>query len=271
MRSEDLIMQDLAAIENKHVFFYDDNFAANKKRTKNLLKRIIKERNKTHHIQNLSAQVRVEVARDPELLDLMKEAGFTTFYIGFESVNPRTLKLYNKEQTLEDIKDSIKEIHKRSIKIHGMFVFGSDADGKETFKETLTFVKQNKIETVQFLIITPLPGTRHYKELDNEGRILCYEWERYDAFNAVFLPRKMSPYHLQLWTIKAMKSFYTIRRILKNLVKGRVFLAFLYAYGWLTLVKWSKNNKKIIKKLQEDSCKVFVPEFLKTSCPVLNR
>lgn len=271
MRSESLIMQDLAAVKKKHVFFYDDNFAANRKRTKSLLKRIIRERSKIHHIRNMSAQVRVEIARDPELLDLMKKAGFKTFYIGFESINPQTLKLYNKEQTLKDIKDAIKEIHKRGISIHGMFVFGSDADSKETFQETLKFVKQNKVDTVQFLIITPLPGTKHFKQLDHEGRILCYEWERYDAFNAVFLPKKMSPYHLQMWTIKAMKGFYTIRRILKNLVKGRLFIAYLYAYGWLSLVKWYKNNKKIIKKLQEDSYRVFIPEFLKTSCPVLNK
>ncbi|MBN2531761.1 MAG: B12-binding domain-containing radical SAM protein [Spirochaetales bacterium] len=270
MRSEDLIMQDLASINNKHVFFYDDNFAANKKRTKSLLKRIIQERNITHHVQTFSAQVRVDVARDAELLDLMKKAGFIIFFIGFESINPQTLKLYNKEQTLMDIKDAINEIHKRNIAIHGMFVFGSDADGKETFKETLSFVKQNKVDTVQFLIITPLPGTKHFEQLDNEQRILCYEWDRYDAFNTVFLPKRMSPYHLQIWTIKAMKGFYTITRILKNLIKGRLLFAFFYAYGWLTLVKWSKKNKQILKKLQEDSIRVFVPEFLKTSCPVVH-
>ncbi|MBN2440264.1 MAG: B12-binding domain-containing radical SAM protein [Spirochaetales bacterium] len=270
MRSESLIMKDLAAIENKYVFFYDDNFAANRERTKKLLKRIIAERGTTHHVQQFSAQVRVDIARDPELLDLMKQAGFRTFYIGFESINPQTLELYNKSQTIDDIKEGITEIHKRGISIHGMFVFGSDADGKATFKETNKFVKQNKIETVQYLILTPLPGTEHFNKLKTEGRILCNEWERYDAFNAVFLPKKMSPYHLQIWTIKAMRRFYTLTRILKNLIKGKLWFAGIYAYGWINLLKWTLNNRKTIKKLKEDSHKVFIPEFLKTYCPVLH-
>jgi radical SAM superfamily enzyme YgiQ (UPF0313 family) len=270
-RSDDFIMKDLGATSCKHVFFYDDNFTANKKRTKRLLKRIIRERNKTHYVKEFSAQVRADVARDPELLDVMKEAGFKTLYIGFESVNPKSLELYNKQQTLNDSIESIREIHKRGIQIHGMFVFGSDADNKETFKETLAFVKQNKIETVQFLIITPLPGTDHYKKLDDEGRILCYEWERYDAFNTVFLPKKMSPYHLQIWTIKAMKRFYTVRRIMKNLFKGKVWLACLYAYGWFTLYLWSRNNRKKLKKLLEDSRKLFLPEIMRAACPVTER
>ncbi|MBN1697351.1 MAG: B12-binding domain-containing radical SAM protein [Spirochaetales bacterium] len=267
-RSDDLIIQDLSATSSKHVFFYDDNFTADRKRTKRLLRRIIMERGITHHIRDFSAQVRVDVSKDPELLDLMKEAGFKTFYIGFESVNQKTLELYKKGQTLNESIESIREIHQRGIQIHGMFVFGSDADGKETFRETLAFVKQNKIETVQFLIITPLPGTDHYRKLDNEGRILCYEWERYDAFNTVFLPKKMSPYHLQIWTIQYMKRFYSIRRMLKNLFRGRIWLACLYAYGWFTLYLWSRNNRKKLRKLLEDSRKLFVPEIMQAPCPV---
>jgi radical SAM superfamily enzyme YgiQ (UPF0313 family) len=271
MRSIDLIMKDLAAANCKHVFFYDDNFAANKKRTKQLLRRIIAEKNKSHFVQNFSAQVRSDIAKDTELLDLLKEAGFTIFFIGFESVNPATLEIYNKKQTVEDIERSIEEIHKRGISVHGMFVFGSDADGKETFDKTTRFARKNKIDTVQFLILTPLPGTNHYKTLENEGRIVCNEWSRFDAFNAVFLPKQMSPYSLQILTLRAMKRFYNVFRILKLLCTGRLFLAALNAYGWFSLFKWSKNNRKWLKTIKQDSASVFVPELLRASCPAAER
>jgi anaerobic magnesium-protoporphyrin IX monomethyl ester cyclase len=267
MRSADLVIADLAASVSKHVFFYDDNFAANGKRTKMLLRRIIAGKNKTHFVQTFAAQVRSDIAKDPELLDLMKEAGFNQFYIGFESVNPATLEIYNKKQSVSDIEFSIEEIHRRGICVHGMFVFGSDADEKETFDETIRFARKNRIDTVQFLILTPLPGTNHFKTLEEEGRIICYEWSRFDAFNAVFLPKKMSPYNLQVLTLRAMKRFYSISRSVKFVLTGRLYLAALNAYGRLTLFLWRRHNRKWLDTIKKDSVQVFVPELMRASCP----
>ncbi len=139
-------------------------------------------------MEKFSAQVRSDIARDPEILDLMKDAGFIHVFIGFESINPRTLELYNKHQTQEDIEHSIAEIHKRSIFIHGMFVFVSDADEEETFVKTTRFAIRNRIETVQFLILTPLPGTRQYEDFEAQGRMLNYDWARFDALIRFIYP-----------------------------------------------------------------------------------
>jgi hypothetical protein len=68
-----------------------------------------------------------------------------------------------------------------------------------------------------------------------------------------------------------MKRFYTVRRILKNLLKGKVRLAFLYAYGWFTLYLWSRNNRKKLKTLLEDSRKLFLPEIMRAACPMTER
>ncbi len=266
MRSVDKIMEDLGGIKCRGVFFYDDNFAANKKRTKELLGRIIAERGKTHRVKFFSAQVRADVARDPELLDLMKEAGFITLFMGFESVNQNTLDLYNKKQSLEDIKDSIIEIHKRGINIHGMFVLGSDADDEETLLETAQFALRNKIETVQFLILTPLPGTRQYREFEKEGRIFTYDWKRFDAFNVVFLPLLMTPYQLQMGMIKAMKHFYSRWGILRWLLRGKPYVSALNAYGRRTLNLWIRNNRKLLKSMQADNRELFVPESMQAAC-----
>ncbi len=267
MRSVDKIMQDLSQIRCKKVFFYDDHFTANRKRAKELLRRIIDERGKSHHVEIFSAQVRADIARDPEILDLMKDAGFKHLFIGFESVNPRTLELYNKHQTMEDIENSIVEIHKRSIWIHGMFVFGSDADDEKTFVETVEFAIKNLIETVQFLILTPFPGTRQYADFEVQGRMLNYDWASFDGFNPVYLPKLMSPYKLQMCTIKAMSRFYSIRGILRWLLRGQLWIAVMHVYGLWTLKLWALNNRKRIKALRRDSREVFVPELMRAQCP----
>jgi len=259
-RSLDLVMQDLSQIRNRSVFFYDDHFASNPARTKELLRRIIAERGKTHNVKRFSAQVRVEVAKDPELLQLMRQAGLRQLFIGFESVNPQSLVLYNKHQSLKDIDEAIRVIHRHGIWIHGMFVLGSDADTLETFEETPRFCRRNKMETVQYLVLTPLPGTRHYRSLEAQKRIICRDWSRYDCFNAVYLPEKMTPYQLQKGMLEAMKRFYTLRSIPRWLIRAQPWVAFLHLAGWVILRLWMGKNRGCLRSMRKDARDLFLPK-----------
>jgi radical SAM superfamily enzyme YgiQ (UPF0313 family) len=258
-RSVDRVMEDLAAVPTRNVFFYDDHFAANPKRTEELLRRIIAERGTTHRVQKFSAQVRVEIALFPHLLDLMKEAGFDTLYIGFESVDPETLKLYNKKQNLEQIESSITEIRKRGMWIHGMFVFGSDADDDTTFARTVRFARRTRIDSLQFLILTPFPGTRLYAELHGQERILDCSWDRYDGFNAVHLPQKLSPYRLQAGNLWAMRRFYTWPRITGNLLSLRLKHFLIRLYGRTTLERWARHNRPLLRRMRREERQLFSP------------
>jgi radical SAM superfamily enzyme YgiQ (UPF0313 family) len=241
-RSKELVMEELRGIYNagcRWVFFYDDNFVANKQRTKELLKMMIDE----GITPNWTAQVRVEVAKDPELLELMARSGCHTLYIGLESVNPETLKAYNKKQSVEDIENCITLLHEKGIRIHGMFVFGSDTDTTSTIHETVRFTKHNDLESVQFLILTPLPGTRTYHELDKAGRIISKDWALYDAHHVVFKPEQMSYFELQSETFKATRQFYSIPQILKRAARLDLFNAGLKAYGRNIAKNWIKKNQ----------------------------
>ncbi|MBI5233111.1 MAG: radical SAM protein [Deltaproteobacteria bacterium] len=189
-----------------------------------------------------TAQVRVEVAKDQELIDLMKASNCHTVYIGLESINPATLKAYNKKQSLEDIQNCIKILHKNRIRIHGMFVLGSDHDTADTIEDTLAFAKKNKLETVQFLILTPLPGTKQYRDLESEGRIISKDWSLYDAHHVVYEPRHMSYYDLQSGMINATKRFYSIPQIITRAVRFDMFNLSLKAYGYGLARKWAKKN-----------------------------
>ena len=245
-RSKERVIEELQLNKDnggKWVFFYDDNFSADKKRTKELLRLMI-EKGLT---PKWTAQVRVDVAKDPELLDLMRKSNCHTVYIGFESVNPETLKAYNKKQSVEDIQACIKKLHDHGIRIHGMFVFGSDNDTVETIQQTVSFAKKNNIESVQFMILTPLPGTGFFREMEQQNRFITKDWSLYDAHHAVFEPKKMTYHELQAETVKATARFYSIGQIIKRAVKLHMFNVSIKIYGRNLTKKWAKKNEYFLE------------------------
>jgi anaerobic magnesium-protoporphyrin IX monomethyl ester cyclase len=186
------------------IFFVDDHFAANLERTDKLLDLMIKNRFRVRW----SAQVRTEVTRHPEFVAKMRRAGCRIAFVGFESVNPDTLKDFNKRQTVDDIRRSIEVFHRNSIDVHGMFMLGSDSDTKEVFSATSEFCSRMSLDYAQYAILTPLPGTRVYQQLEREGRLLHKDWSMYDGLHSVFSPRHMTADELQKGMIECFSEFY---------------------------------------------------------------
>lgn len=249
-RSAENVIGELSNIpRNSYVFFYDDNFTANINRTKQLLKEIIKNNIKIRW----SAQVRVEVAEDEETLALMKESGCRVVFIGFESINPDTLKEYNKRQTVWQIKKCVSALKKYGIEIHGMFVVGSDSDDIRTVKETIRFVSFMKINTIQICALTPFPGTKLFQQLLSENRLpKSNNWEHHDGLHVVHTPKKISRHELQFEIIKALVSFYSWWRSVWYFLKLDFINAFIRLKGYRIAQKWLKSNIEYLKRLKEE-------------------
>jgi radical SAM superfamily enzyme YgiQ (UPF0313 family) len=181
------------------VFFVDDNFAANPAHTKELLQAILDEGLEL----NWTAQVRADAARDAELLDMMQRSGCSAIYTGIESVNDATLQNIKKKQTISDMERDVAAFLKHKIRVHGMFILGFDGDDKSAAANTVRWAKQTKISSVQFLVLTPLPGTATYDQLKAENRILTTDWQYYDAHHVVFKPSSVLPVELQMMQIRA--------------------------------------------------------------------
>jgi radical SAM superfamily enzyme YgiQ (UPF0313 family) len=201
------VADEIMRLRKGHVFFVDDNFAANTRRCTQILE-LMRERGFS---RPWSTQVRADLARRPELVRQMRRQGCEWVYVGLESINPDSLKEMQKGQTVEDIRNAIKIFRRCGICVHGMFMFGSDPDTPDVFRSTVDFARTCRLDTVQFNILTPLPGTRLYEKIEREGRLLHREWKYFDGLHAVFQPKHMSAYDLQSGMIACLKRFYTYR------------------------------------------------------------
>ncbi|MGA2192127.1 MAG: radical SAM protein [Nitrospirota bacterium] len=248
-KSIERILEELREAETftGFVFFIDDNFTADKKRTKELLQRMISGGIRL----KWSAQVRSDAAKDRELLRLMKKAGCTNVFVGFESINPNTLKLFNKKQGIEDIVEAVKAFHEHGIRIHGMFVLGSDTDDLETIRNTERFARKMRIESVQLMILTPLPGTPVYEEMKAEGRLLHTDWSKYDAHHTVYRPKLLTPSELQRETFKAMTKFYSWSKIINHLTRLNLYCGVLSYYGRRSVRRASEESERYLRELDK--------------------
>jgi len=181
----------------------------------------------------------------------MQETGCLFLYLGLESVNPETLKSYRKAQTVEDIVRAVEVIHKYGIRVHGMFVLWSDEDDRAAIRETVRFAKKTGIDTVQFLILTPLPGTEFYTEMCREGRIIVDDWSKFSGHHVVYDPRLMSPYRLQKeGTVRAMGKFYSVWQCWKLGLLFRWKDMAIRIYAHRTVAKWKSGNRGYIAALK---------------------
>ncbi|MCP2618754.1 B12-binding domain-containing radical SAM protein, partial [Candidatus Aminicenantes bacterium AC-335-A11] len=256
MRSIDRVIREIKNLypKPKRLFVVDDNFVVDRKRTIELLNVMIKEKIGIPW----SAQVRVEVAEDEEILYLLRKAGCYWVHIGFESINPKSLEGVNKRQRVEDYKKAVEKFNKFGINVHGMFIFGFDEDEPSIFKKTAKYASKIKLSTVQFLILTPIPGSKLYERFKERARIFTKKWSFYDGHHVVFSPLKVSSYLLQRETIRAMKKFYslteTVKMLFTNLpTKNNLKKLYFRFAGFFLIRKWLqvKKNRLFLNSLKE--------------------
>ncbi len=247
-RSIDRVLDDLERLDgpNLHVFFYDDNFVVSKKRTKELLRAMIERRFQFRW----SAQVRTDIGKDPELLELMARSNCYNVYVGLESVNEQALASMRKRQNLGAMSEHIRNIRSAGINVHGMFVLGFDEDDEATLEATVDFGCRCGITSVQFLLLTPLPGSETWRDLSAAGRLRTRTWDLYDTFHVVFAPEKVSPDQLQQAQCDGHLRFYSWRRVLANALRGDFRFVVITLYARFNALSWAKKNTHYLAALR---------------------
>lgn len=172
-----------------------------------------------------------------DLIEKAAAAGLRSVFVGFETFSPQNLKQSNKKQNLErDYVSAVNRLHDLGIMINGSFVFGLDDDDGDVFKRTVDWGVSNGITTSTYHILTPYPGTRLYKEMDQQGRILTRNWDLYDTRNVVYQTTRLSAEELKEGYDWAYRSFYSWSNIAKASLRHESLhhqlKHFAYTGGW---------------------------------------
>ncbi|OHD63754.1 MAG: radical SAM protein [Spirochaetes bacterium RBG_13_51_14] len=248
-RSTQHILDELRYYKDsgKMIFFYDDHFAADRKRAKELLRAMLHE---GLHFK-WSTQARADIVYDLELIELMKQSGCHTLFIGFESFNPKSLKEMNKKQTVDDIFNAARIIQSFNINIHGMFVHGFDHDTWESVKHTVRLAKKMGITSAQFLVLTPFPGSTFSDSIAD--RIVFKEWSMYDAHHVVYQPLHFTLRGLQRAQTYSHENFYSAVEIVKKLFRRKWLDCGIALYARFINWKWKKNNRRYLRLISDIS------------------
>ncbi|HLK03344.1 MAG TPA: radical SAM protein [Candidatus Acidoferrum sp.] len=172
------------------VFFIDDNFAINIKRTKSLLRDIIAANAQVHWV----AQISANLLRDEELVDLIAQSGGKWVFIGMESIDPANLadvnKGFNKPGEYAAV---LQRLARRNVYAITSFIFGMDNDTPGVADRTLQEIRTWPPGLPIFGLLTPLPATPLYKRLEAAGRLTRPKhWQKFIPFEMAHTPLKMT-------------------------------------------------------------------------------
>jgi radical SAM superfamily enzyme YgiQ (UPF0313 family) len=194
------------------IFFADDNIIANKRFARELFLAL-----RSYNI-NWMCQASIDVSKEDELLELMRDSGCGAVFIGFESTSDDNLaRMHKGVNRRYNYTEAIQRIQSHGILVHGSFVVGYDFDSQSTFDALIAFIKESKLLVPIINILTPFPGTRLFKRLEEEGRILHTDWNRYDTKHVVFRPTQMSPEELFEGYRRIVRAVYSPDAILERL------------------------------------------------------
>jgi radical SAM superfamily enzyme YgiQ (UPF0313 family) len=225
------VLEELRQI-GRDMIFVDDNIISDRDYARKLFEVMIPLG------KRWVSQCSIEIADDPELLDLAKRAGCIGLFIGLETINQRNLVAVDKKfNAPARMSERIEKIQRAGIGIIAGIIVGMDADERDSFRHTLRFLLQHHIEAVQVNILTPLPGTPLFRDFESAGRITDRDWAHYTFRQVVIQPARMTAADLQAGADWLYRQFYRLDRVLVRCL--RVAWRMGPAAAWLA---WRLNK-----------------------------
>jgi radical SAM superfamily enzyme YgiQ (UPF0313 family) len=183
------------------------------------------------------SQCSIEIADDPELLRLAHEAGCRGLFIGIESTNAQNLAAMGKAfNDSAHYRERLAKIRRAGIGVIAGIIVGMDKDDVGVFESILKFLNRARIDSLQLNILTPLPGTPLFADMDAAGRVTDRDWSHYDFRHVVFRPAGMTAQELHDGADWLYAQFYRLDRILLR------FLRAIFALGWMPAILGLKLN-----------------------------
>lgn len=262
----------------RHFFIVDDMFGHKRSETLRLCNMLAQYQKAVGIRLDITVQIRLDRAKDIEMLKAMRRAGINMVCIGFESPIAEELSSMDKRIKPEDMRAMTLLYHKAGFLVHGMFIFGYPLpkgvrltmSAKQRIQGYRSFIKKTRLDTIQVLLPVPLPGTELTDRLLSSKRIFprdCIGWEYYDGNFPLFEPDEpLKPNDMQFAIRKIMGRFYRFRYIFAIAVNVLIFPAMILSLwnirfgwrkwyrawrndlirfgGWIILRHWNSDFKK---------------------------
>jgi len=262
----------------RHFFLVDDLFGQDRAETLRLCGMLRDYQKRVGKRFSITVQIRLDKARDTEMLRAMREAGIFMVAIGYESPIAEELKAMDKHLKPEQMIEQTRIFRREGFRVHGMFIFGYPMREGVKFRMTAgerirkfrRFIRKARVDTVQVLLPVPLPGTEMRERLAKQNRLFPLEhigWEYYDGNFPLFLPDPpLTPESMRAAVHQIMGRFYRLTHMFSigfhtmafptfpfysNSVKvgwhhwRRRWLTSVFRFGgWMTLRKWRAEFQK---------------------------
>lgn len=207
-----------------NIFFVDDNFIGNKGALKKHLLPALIEWRKDKKGCVFFTEASINLADDPELMNMMSAAGFDSVFIGIETPDTNSLAECCKTHNINrDLLKDVKTIHRSGLQVMGGFIVGFDSDSPSIFQRQIDFIQQSGIVTAMVGMLQAPPGTRLFKRLESEHRVSSeFSGDNVDGrtniIPAMGLDKLNDGYRAIMKHIYSPRQYYQrVRRILKDL------------------------------------------------------
>jgi radical SAM superfamily enzyme YgiQ (UPF0313 family) len=221
-RPVDQVVRDVRLAQRggtRYIAFIDDNIGVDWDYFAALCEALIPEK-----IVWMS-QCSLQIAERPAMLSLARRSGCRLLSFGIESTSEASLQLVEKPWNRpERYGEAVRAIRSHGIDVSTEMIVGFDGDDDTVFERTLRFIVDNEISLPRVHILTPVPGTPLYQELEREGRILHRDFSLYTGGRAVFRPRHLTPEQLEAGFWEMYQNLFTWRGMWKRLHRNHASL-----------------------------------------------
>jgi radical SAM superfamily enzyme YgiQ (UPF0313 family) len=219
------VLDEIRRIPARYFMFVDDNIIGDRAYARRLFAAMAPLG------KRWASQCALDIADDPELLRLAHAAGCRGLFIGVETLDAENLAAMGKGfNDSGRYRARLGAIRRQGIGAELGVMVGMDHDGVSVFERTLRFLRTVDAAAIQLNILTTLPGTPLFADLDRQGRVTDRDWSHYDFRHVVIRPAGMTAAELQDGADWLYRQFYRLDRILLRSARALFTLGPFTAY-----------------------------------------
>lgn len=274
-KTADQVIAELDALRAHRLevaFIVDDNFVANRAATKALLGPVVAWQERHGYPVIFVAEASLDLAEDPELMELMLAANIQSVFVGIESPSEESLRGTRKYQNISrkrSLVERVRAIQQAGLEVWCGMVVGFDQDTPDVFEAHLNFVRQTRVVTVMLSMLSAIPKTGLHLRLAAEGRL---DPDDEPKFGTNVLPLNMSREQLRDGFRWLMNELYSpgnyFDRLDRLLLEDGFQLARRQALYWRHH-RWAGVKAKTVLTLR--AAFVFAQLMLNVPDPALKR